>query len=193
LTKTILSIILPIKKEGEELEDKTKTISPNISSSILRVFAPQSGRFEEGHLGSQLSSFTEKAYNEDGFNDVVCRIKANPEEAEIEFVEEYDDMCVKCNRRVRDEKGSIWGRTHSCSSSQNADTVAGVKKTNQEVLQKLGLQFSSVVSLKDLLRLLSERIPTLVNPESQKYYKNGITILSLLLRETNSPKTMDDR
>lgn len=130
--------------------------------------------------GKQLTTLTEPAYNEAGFDEVVRRIQANPGEVEIELVEEYDDICLRCTRREPDEKGSVWGKAHSCSSSRNPDIVKSVNRTNAEVLGKLGLKFGSVIRLEDLVRLLRERIPQASTPQGQKTYDKGFEVLSSL-------------
>lgn len=136
--------------------------------------------------GSQLTTFSEKAYNEDGFNQVVSEIKSNPDEIEIEVVEGYDNVCTKCNKRIRDEKGSIWGERYSCSSSQDPQIVENVNKENSMILRKVGLQFGSVIKLRDLIQLLSEKMPVFMglekDPQIQENYKKGLAVVSLLLK-----------
>ena len=100
---------------------------------------------------------------------------------EIELVEAYDDICVRCVRRVRDEKGSVWGEEHSCSSSRDPNIVKNVARMNGQVLQKLGLAFGSVIGLQDLVELMRERMPTVASPEGQEYYKKGLAVLTSLL------------
>ncbi|MCK4244523.1 MAG: DUF1284 domain-containing protein, partial [Candidatus Omnitrophica bacterium] len=85
-----------------------------------------------------------KSYNSQGFNEVIEKIKSDPN-VEVELVEEYDDICMKCERLVEDKKGSVWGKRHSCSSAKNPSVVEGVNRANKRVLRSLGLQFDSVV------------------------------------------------
>jgi len=136
--------------------------------------------------GSQLKTFTEKAYNEDGFDQVVSKIRSNPDEIEIEVVEKYDNICAQCNKRIRDEKGSIWGERHSCPSSKDSHMVESVNIENGIILQKLGLQFGSVIRLRDLIQLLSEKMPVFMGLEKelqiQENYKKGLAAVSLLLK-----------
>ncbi|MEW6355011.1 MAG: hypothetical protein AB1696_01690 [Planctomycetota bacterium] len=134
--------------------------------------------------GSQLTTLAEKAYNEDGFDDVVRRIEEDPRGVEIEFVEEYDDICLKCARREKDEKGSVWGKTHSCSSSRNPKVVQNVNRINQEVLGKLGLSFGLVIKLDRLVALLRERMPQVTNPKGQTSYDRGLEVLTSMLGES---------
>lgn len=133
--------------------------------------------------GSQLSTLAEKAYNEEGFDYVADRIRSNPRDVEVELVEQYDDICLRCCRREKDEKGSVWGKEHSCSSSRNPDVVKSVNRINAEVLGKLGLGFGSVTKLGDLIGLLRERMPQLSDPRAQKSYAKGFEVLASLLKE----------
>jgi len=131
--------------------------------------------------GRQLSTLSEMAYNEAGFDHVIEKIQGDPHGVEIELVEEYDDICLRCIRREKDEKGSVWGRAHSCSSSRNPKVVANVNRINGEVLGKLGLQFGSVVRLGDLVELLRERMPQVSSPKGQASYDRGLQVLSSML------------
>jgi len=130
--------------------------------------------------GTQLATYTEKAYNEDGFSYVMDQIKSNPRAIEIELVEAYDDICVRCVRREPDEKGSVWGEKHSCSSSRDPNIVQNVARMNAEILEKLGLRFGSVIDLQELVKLMSEKMPTVASSEGQKYYEKGLAVLSSL-------------
>lgn len=126
-------------------------------------------------------------FNKDGFNDVIRRIRENPD-IEVELVEEYDDICRKCDRRKEDEKGSIWGKRHTCPSAQDKDVVNGVNVANKRVLEDLGLEFGSVIKLRDLVRRLAKKIPILDDdmiggPEFQEAYEKGLLALSHLWEE----------
>lgn len=125
-----------------------------------------------------------KSYNSQGFNDVIEKIKLDPD-IEVEIVEGFDHICLKCERRVEDKEGSVWGKEHSCSSSNNPDIVEGVNAANRRVLQNLGLQFGSVIKLRELVKLLRERIPVLDDdmiggPQFQEKYEKGLVALSAL-------------
>ena len=48
-------------------------------------------------------------------------------------------------------------------------------------LQKLGLRFGAVISLQQLVELMSERMPTVASPEGQKHYAQGSAVLTSLL------------
>ena len=53
-----------------------------------------------------------------------------------------------------------------------------VKEANKEVLSSLGLDFGSVIRLKDLVKLMSEKMPILkhkdTGPEYQDFYEKGL-------------------
>lgn len=123
-------------------------------------------------------------FNRDGFNEVLGKIRSDPE-IEVDLVEEYDDICLKCERRVEDEKGSVWGPRHSCPSSDDQEIVRAVDAANRRVLGELGLEFGSVVKLRDLVALLRERIPVLDDDMIggagfQERYEKGLTAISSL-------------
>ncbi len=125
-----------------------------------------------------------EGFNKDGFNEVIGKIRGNPD-IEVELVEGYDDICMKCDRLVEDKKGSIWGKRYSCPSAKDASVVDKVNAANKRVLRGLGLQFGSVVKLKELVKLLSERIPildddTIGGPKFQEKYEKGLVELSSL-------------
>ena len=124
----------------------------------------------------------EDGFNKDGFNDVLAKIREDPD-IEVELVEQYDDICRKCDRLVEDEKGSVWGTSHTCPSAQDEGVVKGVNAANRRVLRDLGLQFGSVVRLEQLVKLLSERIPVLDDDmiggsRFQEAYERGLAALS---------------
>lgn len=142
----------------------------------LRLYHPT---YVIGYFGQ---GYHPKSYNSQGFNEVIEKIKSDPN-IEIELVEEYDDICMKCKRLVEDENGSVWGKRHSCSSSKNPSVVEGVNKVNKRVLRALGLKFGSVVKLRDLVKLLSEKIPILDDDmiggqKFQEKYDKGLTAFS---------------
>lgn len=119
-------------------------------------------------------------HNAEGINYVISKIRRNPD-TEVELVEEYDDICRKCKRRVEDPMGSVWGRNHTCSSAQDSKTVDTVNATNKAVLSALGLDFGSVIGCRELAQLLSERIPVLYSglggPKCQAAYEQGLSAL----------------
>jgi len=97
-------------------------------------------------------------YTRVGMNHVVQAIQNNPA-AEIEFVECYDDICQHCERRKPSPTGSVWGRHHTCPSAENPVVVKEVTEANRQVLNLLGLQFGAIISLKELVPLMRDRLP----------------------------------
>lgn len=116
------------------------------------------------------------------FNSVIDIFKKYPD-VEIEFVEEFDDICCLCERRKKDADGSVWGKNHSCPSSNSPQIVSDVKEQNRAVLHALELDFGSVIRLQDLVKLLRERIPNLESI-GQKYgnerYYRGLSAIDAL-------------
>ena len=122
-----------------------------------------------------------EGYNKHGFNDVIARIKKDPD-IEVELTEQVDDICAKCERRFRDRKGSIWGPDFNCPSAEDPQIIRGVNEANKLVLDALGLQFGSVVRFRGIVRLLAERIPILDHDfiggtVFQDRYEKGLTLL----------------
>jgi len=128
------------------------------------------------------------SFNSVGFNDIIEKIKSDPE-IEVEFVEGYDDICGKCSRLQEDAAGSIWGKRHKCTSSENPETVESVRRANQRFFEALGLSFGSVVKLKDLVAMMRERLPVLDEqelggPGFQKQYEHGLTVIAQFLEDS---------
>ena len=124
------------------------------------------------------------SFNSIGYNEILEKIKSDPD-IEVEFVEEFDDICLKCTRLVADKAGSVWGRHHRCHSSDNAELVATLAAVNRQVLDRLDLDYGSVIKLKDLSGLLRERIPILFHEQIggagfQKEYEHGLAEISKL-------------
>ena len=133
-----------------------------------------------------------EGYNKDGFNDVLAKIRQDPD-IEVELVEEYDDICRKCDQLVEDENGSVWGARHTCPSAEDGGIVKRVNAANRRVLADLGLAFGSVVRLETLVTLLAERIPILDDGmiggnRFQEAYEKGLAALSRMWEnETDAP------
>ena len=124
------------------------------------------------------------SFNSKGYNEIIEKINSDPE-IEVEFVEEFDDICLKCTRLVEDENGSVWGPAHSCHSSGNAELVQTLRAVNECVLAALGLKYGSVIKLKDLVGLLRERIPLLFHEQIggagfQEKYERGLSEIEKL-------------
>ena len=125
-----------------------------------------------------------ESYNSKGFNDLIEKIRSNPD-IEVQFVKGFDDICKKCSRLIADERGSIWGQRHRCPSSENDRLVQEIHQVNRKVLDLLGLDYGSVISLKDLVNLLKQRIPFLFSDliggaDFQKQYEKGLVEISNL-------------
>jgi len=128
-----------------------------------------------------------EGYNRHGFNYVIEQIKANPN-IKIEFVEEYDDICKRCENLKPSEKGSVWGKQHTCSSAENPVVVEKVKKANEQILKLLGLKIGSLVAFKDLVLLMRARLPDIGKSgidmiggaEFQEKYEKGLATVSAL-------------
>lgn len=119
----------------------------------------------------------------EGFKGVHEKIRTHPD-IKVELVEQFDDICIKCELRVEDEKGSIWGKDHSCPSARNPDTVKMVNRANKRVLSALGLKIGSVIAFKELVTLLAEKLPVLDVPGlgNQKRYEEGLAVLASFLQ-----------
>ena len=125
-----------------------------------------------------------ESFNSKGYNEIIGKIKSDPD-IEVEFVEEFDDICMKCTRLVADEAGSVWGPHHRCKSSGNAELVQTLRAVNECVLGTLGLEYGSVIKLKDLVGLLRQRVPILFHEQVggaafQEKYEKGLAEISKL-------------
>lgn len=125
-----------------------------------------------------------ESYNSKGFNDLIEKIKSNPD-IEIQFVKGFDDICRKCSRLVPDDRGSVWGPRHRCQSSENEQLVRDIHRVNRQVLDLLGLDYGSIIALKDLVDLLKQRIPYLFSDliggaDFQGQYEDGLEKISNL-------------
>jgi hypothetical protein len=136
-----------------------------------------------------------EGYNKRGFDYVMDAIRRDPD-IEVEFVECHDDICERCDRRVPDEKGCVWGKHHTCSSAQEPQTVESVHKANRQVLELLGLTFGSVLRFRDIVNLLAERLSDLGKsgigeiggPSYQAQYERGMAVLrELSFRKSAKP------
>ncbi|MDD5728369.1 MAG: DUF1284 domain-containing protein [Victivallales bacterium] len=106
----------------------------------------------------------------------------------VELVKEFDDICRRCKKLEKDETGSVWGKNLSCTSSRNAEVVSKVQASSAKVLETLGLDYGSRISWKELVKLLSERIPRLTDPmiggsENQDNYAAGFKVLKIQIGE----------
>ena len=99
-----------------------------------------------------------EGYNRVGFNRVIQAIQHNPD-IEIEFVECHDDICLHCEKIKSSPTGSVWGRRQTCNSAENQVVVKEVTEANRQVLNLLGMQFGAIISLKELVPLMRERLP----------------------------------
>jgi len=89
---------------------------------------------------------------------VIQAIQNNPD-INVEFVECYDDICLRCENLRSASTGSVWGRLQTCTSAENPVVVQEVTEANRQVLNLLGLQFGTIIPLKELITLLRDRLP----------------------------------
>lgn len=125
-----------------------------------------------------------ESYNSVGFNEIIEKIKADPD-IEVEFVEGFDDICLKCSRIVADEAGSVWGERHRCPNTAKPEVIQALGDVNRQVLEKLGMEYGSVIKLKDLVGLLRERIGVLFHDfvggaGFQDKYEHGLAEITKL-------------
>jgi len=80
----------------------------------LRPYHPT---YVVGYFGQ---GYHPESYNSQGFNEVIEKIRSYPD-LEVEIVEGFDDICLRCERRVEDEKGCGCNSTAYGANSQNGD------------------------------------------------------------------------
>jgi len=113
----------------------------------------------------------------------IAEIIARGTGFEIEATTKFDDICVSCQKRYARSQGSVWGKHHSCVSAENPEVVAQVAEENAYIFRALGLQEGSIISAREWLTLVSEKIPDIQNlPNSggcaeQDNYLKGIALL----------------
>jgi hypothetical protein len=118
-------------------------------------------------------------FNNRGVEYVIARIMSAPD-LDVEIVREYDDICKRCDRRVEDERGSVWGERHTCPSAQDEKMIEKVNADNHKFLSATGLAFGSVIKMRDLVKLLQEKIPPSERGGSEGHYGNGLSKLSAM-------------
>jgi len=116
-------------------------------------------------------------FNNRGVDYVIEQIMTDPD-LDVEIVHEYDDICKKCDRRVEDENGSVWGKHHTCPSAQDEKMIEKVNADNERFFSATGLQFGSVIKMRDLVELLKEKIPPAERGGSNTPYAKGLAKLS---------------
>jgi hypothetical protein len=116
-------------------------------------------------------------FNNKGVEYVIGKIMSAPD-LEVEIVREYDDICQRCDRRVEDERGSVWGEHHTCPSAQDEKMIEKVNTDNERFLSATGLTFGSVIKMRDLVKLLKEKIPPGERGGSGGHYAKGLSKLS---------------
>jgi hypothetical protein len=124
------------------------------------------------------------SYNSTGYNEIIEKMRSDPA-IEVELVKGFDDICLKCSRLVADEAGSVWGDHHRCPVAAKCDVVEAIHEVNQRVLDTLGLEYGSVIALKDLVGLLRQRLPVLFHDliggqGFQAKYEHGLTEIEKL-------------
>ncbi len=84
-------------------------------------------------------------------------------DTEVELVQEYDDICLHCEKLEPDPKGSVWGPGHTCSSSRDPEVVASVHRENDDVLRALDCSYGTVFAAETLFTILAQRLPELTH------------------------------
>jgi len=101
-------------------------------------------------------------------------------DTDIVLVQEYDDVCMHCEKIEADAQGSVWGRAHSCPSSRDPQVVAEVHRENDVILEALGCSYGAALPAEDLFTRLAERLPDLAHlpmqgsDTIQKNYATGM-------------------
>ncbi|MEW6358187.1 MAG: DUF1284 domain-containing protein [Planctomycetota bacterium] len=124
-------------------------------------------------------------FNNRGVEYVIAQIMADPD-LDVEIVHEYDDICKRCDRRIEDERGSVWGERHTCPSAQDQKMIEKVNSDNQRFFSATGLSFGSVMKMRDLVGLLKEKIPPSERGGPEGPYAKGLAKLSEMYGERAS-------
>lgn len=129
-------------------------------------------------------------FNNRGVEYVIEKIMAEPD-LDVEIVHEYDDICKRCDRRVEDARGSVWGAGHTCPSAQDAKMIEKVNEENKRFFAATGLAFGSVMKMRDLVELLSVKIPPSERGGSEGHYAKGLAKLSAMYAGGAPSKSKD--
>ena len=116
-------------------------------------------------------------FNNRGVEYVIDKIMTDLD-LDVEIVHEYDDICKRCDRRVEDEKGSVWGKGHTCPSAQDEKMIEKVNADNERFFRATGLSFGSVMKMSELVELLKDKIPPSEKGGSEGNYAKGLSKLS---------------
>ncbi len=84
-------------------------------------------------------------------------------DTEAELVQEYDDVCLHCERLETDPQGSVWGPGYSCPSSRSTGIVAEVHRENDVILEALNCTYGAVFRAEVLFALFADRLPGLAH------------------------------
>jgi hypothetical protein len=101
---------------------------------------------------------TSSDYNREGFRHVIEKCRKNPD-IEIKLAEEFDDVCLLCEKLYKKTGGSIWGKEHSCPSAENQEIRDEVATINEKLMAILGLEMDAMLSFRRLAFLFKEKFP----------------------------------
>ena len=90
-------------------------------------------------------------------------LRSTQPDTEVELVQEYDDICLHCERLELDPRGSVWGPERSCPSSRDPKVVAEVHRENDDILKALRGSYGAVFTAEKLFTLLAEKLPQLAH------------------------------
>ena len=113
----------------------------------------------------------------------VERVKDGGPELEIELIEKFDDICMRCESIEEDPAGSVWGEGYSCTSSRDPKIVKESTEENAAILKALGLEFGAVLKACQLFPLVAEKLPELKGYSQsgkamiQEHYQEGLAFL----------------
>lgn len=112
---------------------------------------------------------------------LLDRIDAEPE-LTVMLIQAYDDACAGCASLVPEPAGHPWGVGYSCHAS--LEKVRAVHGYNRRILGDLGFEYGDEVPMRELARMLAERVPRLYqgigNEKNQGFYEMGLRHLAVM-------------
>ncbi|RKY74370.1 MAG: hypothetical protein DRQ14_02245 [Candidatus Latescibacterota bacterium] len=104
---------------------------------------------------------------------------------EVELVEGFDDICMRCEKLEKRPSGSVWGEGYSCPTAEDPDMVRSIADENEAILKAIGLKFGDVLRARELFPLFADKLPELKSyPQCGKDFiqENYLKGMELLLR-----------
>ena len=109
---------------------------------------------------------------------LIKRIENEPK-LTVLIIQAYDDACAGCYSLKPDPNGHPWGVGYSCGA--DPAKVRDVTRYSRRILDDLGLDYGSEISMRELVSLLAINVPVLYEgiggEGNQQLYEKGLGYL----------------